>query len=310
MASRRYNLPSVNALAAFEAVARLQGFARAAEELNTSQPAISRHIRNLELRLGAPLFDRSGAQIRLTRKGEGFYAAVVQALDGLQRSVGEFVKPESGVTITCSYEVSHLLLLPRHSALRAALGAETELRFVTAEYNLIGAAVDTGADIVFEYAQTPPERDHAVVCKEEVKPVGTPEVIAEAVEAMAGRGSPPGLLSLQKENFGWLRWEDWQDGNGGVEGWRQAERFDNYVFLLEAAAQGRGLALGWRGFADPYLERGQLQELPGDWFSRDTCLYARLTRFGEQNPAARKCLALLEDIRRLGEFRSAPDKAT
>ncbi|KIC08578.1 hypothetical protein RA19_19165 [Leisingera sp. ANG-M1] len=298
----------MNALAAFEAVARLQGFARAAEELNTSQPAISRHIRNLELRLGAPLFDRSGAQIRLTRKGEGFYASVVQALDGLQRAAGEFAKPETGVTITCSYSVSHLLLLPRHSALRSALGAETELRFVTAEYNLTGAAVDTGADIVFEYSQTPPEREHVVVCPEEVKPVGTPEVIAQASAALAGRGAPPGVLGLRQENFGWLRWEDWQAANGDA-GWPQAESFDNYVFLLEAAAQGRGLALGWRGFADPYLERGQLQELPGDWFSRDTFLYARLTRFGEQNPAARKCLALLEDIRRLREFRSSPDRA-
>ena len=307
---RRYNLPSVNALAAFEAVARLQGFARAAEELNTSQPAISRHIRNLELRLGAPLFDRSGPQIRLTRKGEGFYASVVQALDGLQRAAGEFAKPETGVTITCTYSVSHLLLLPRHSALRAALGAETELRFVTAEYNLTGAAVDTGADIVFEYSQMPPEREHVVVCREEVKPVGTPEVVAQAAAAMAGDGAPPGVLGLRQENFGWLRWEDWQEGQGGVQEWPQAEYFDNYVFLLEAAAQGRGLALGWRGFADPYLECGQLQELPGGWFSRDTWLFARLTRFGEQNPAARKCLALLENIRELQPLRAIPGTAT
>ncbi len=310
MVMRKYNLPSVSALAAFEAVARLQGFARAAEELNTSQPAISRHIRNLELRLGAPLFDRSGSQIRLTRKGEGFYAAVVQSLDGLQRAAGEFVKPETGVTITCSYSVSHLLLLPRHSALRAALGAETELRFVTAEYNLTGAAIDTGADIVFEYSQILPEREHVVVCKEEVKPVGTPEIIAQTSFALKNGGTPPGLLSLRQENFGWLRWHDWQEGRGIIRAWPQAESFDNYVFLLEAAAQGRGLALGWRGFADPYLERGQLTELPGAWFSRDTCLYARLTRFGAQNPAARKCLALLEDIRQLRDFRSATDKAT
>ncbi|MEX0305614.1 MAG: LysR family transcriptional regulator [Leisingera sp.] len=307
---RRYNLPSFNALAAFEAVARLQGFARAADELNTSQPAISRHIRNLELRLGAPLFDRSGAQIRLTRKGEGFYASVVQALDGLQRAAGEFSKPEAGVTITCTYSVSHLLLLPRHSALRSALGAETELRFVTAEYNLTSAAADTGADIVFEYSQVPPERTHVVVCKEEVKPVGTPEVLAQASAALAGRGAPPGVLGLRQENFGWLRWEDWQGRNGGVQDWPQAEFFDNYVFLLEAAAQGRGLALGWRGFADPYLERGQLQELPGDWFSRDTWLFARLTRFGEQNPAARKCLALLENIRMLEPLRSIAGTVT
>ena len=34
--------------------------------------------------------------------------------------------------------------------------------------------------------------------------------------------------------------------------------FDNYVYMLEAASQSRGLALGWRGLIEGYLETGRL----------------------------------------------------
>lgn len=295
--SRKYLLPSISSLAAFEAVARLQGFARAADELNTSQPAISRHIRNLEIRYGAALFDREASPIRLTSKGRQFHAEIVQGLDLLQGAVRTLVRPEKTVTLVCSHSVSHLLLMPRHRHLRQTLGPEVDLRLLTAEYNLTQSAVDTGADIVFEYAANPPEAEHVVVCTEEVKPVGTAEVISKAKRALAGDGAPPPLLELSKDNFGWMNWPGWQQAHPAYADWPVGEEFDSYVYLLEAAASGEGLALGWRGFTDGYVERGRLEEMTVDWYSRNTRIYARLTRFGRFNPAARQCLALLGALR-------------
>ena len=44
----------------FVEVARLSGVGQAAEALNVSQPAVSKTLRELEERLGTPLFERAG----------------------------------------------------------------------------------------------------------------------------------------------------------------------------------------------------------------------------------------------------------
>ena len=56
----------------FESLARHGHFGRAAEAAAISQPALSMQIKELEDRLGAPLFDRSARAIRLTGFGEEF----------------------------------------------------------------------------------------------------------------------------------------------------------------------------------------------------------------------------------------------
>lgn len=61
--------PSLRAIAAFEAAARHQSFAKAADELNLTHGAISHAIRSLEDRLGSELFDRQGRGVALTEPG-------------------------------------------------------------------------------------------------------------------------------------------------------------------------------------------------------------------------------------------------
>ncbi|MCA3554446.1 hydrogen peroxide-inducible genes activator [Aestuariivirga sp.] len=70
----------------FEALARHGHFGRAAEACAVSQPALSLQIRDLELSLGAGLFERSPRQVRLTRFGEDFAPRVrdiLRAVDEL-----------------------------------------------------------------------------------------------------------------------------------------------------------------------------------------------------------------------------------
>ena len=296
MADRKYTLPSHSSLTAFEAAARLQGFARAAEELNTSQPAISRHIRNLEIRFGVELFHRDRTPICLTPKGSQFYAGVVQGFDALQSAVQGLQQADNRVTLVCSHSVSHLLLMPRYGRIRQALGRAVELRIITSGYNLVQAAIETGGDIVFEYSATAPDADHVVVCDEQIKPVGTPAMIAQAMDALSGKGAAPPLLKLQKDNYGWMDWADWKTAHPEYADWQVSDEFDSYVYLLEAASMGAGLGLGWRSFIDSYLSRDELVEMPVDWYSRNTKVFAKLTRFGQQNPMAHECLALLENL--------------
>lgn len=69
----------------FEALAQHRHFGRAADTCAISQPALSMQIKELEETLGAPLFERSPRQIRLTGFGEDFAVRVREIL----RSVDE-----------------------------------------------------------------------------------------------------------------------------------------------------------------------------------------------------------------------------
>ena len=57
-------------LKVFRSVATLLSFTKAANELFISQPAISKHIQELEKEYGVQLFDRIGNRIQLTRAGQ------------------------------------------------------------------------------------------------------------------------------------------------------------------------------------------------------------------------------------------------
>lgn len=61
-------------LRAFEAVARLGSFSRAAEELHITQPTVSKQIRQLTDAIGLPLIEQIGKRLHLTEAGERLHA--------------------------------------------------------------------------------------------------------------------------------------------------------------------------------------------------------------------------------------------
>src|SRR3712207_3446072 len=69
-------------LRAFAAVARRSSFSRAAEELGISQPAVSKHVADLEATLGTRLVVREARGARLTAAGE-FLASHVGRAEAL-----------------------------------------------------------------------------------------------------------------------------------------------------------------------------------------------------------------------------------
>lgn len=56
-------------LKVFDTVAKRLSFTKAANELNITQPAVSKHIKEIELQLNSKLFDRHGTKIKLTDSG-------------------------------------------------------------------------------------------------------------------------------------------------------------------------------------------------------------------------------------------------
>ena len=65
----------LNQLRYFLTVARTGSFVKAAEESGVAQPSLSQQIKKLESDLGAPLFDRLGRGVKLTRYGEALLPA-------------------------------------------------------------------------------------------------------------------------------------------------------------------------------------------------------------------------------------------
>lgn len=78
---------TIKQLRYFEALVRYSHFGRAADACAISQPAMSVQIRDLEVSLGAELFERSARQVRLTNFGEEFALRVrdiLRAVDELE----------------------------------------------------------------------------------------------------------------------------------------------------------------------------------------------------------------------------------
>ena len=80
-------------LRVFASVARHLSFIRAAEELKLSAPAVSMQIKELEIEVGLPLFDRTSRQVSLTMVGENLMASI----DGVR---GELRDTERSIAAT------------------------------------------------------------------------------------------------------------------------------------------------------------------------------------------------------------------
>jgi DNA-binding transcriptional LysR family regulator len=106
-------------LRVFYTAARHLSFSRAAEELYTSQPNVSRHIARLEAELGVSLFHRLGTQVALTDAGRMVYdyaQRVFELTEGLQRTLNELKGLERGYLRLGASSTPGLYLLPTHLA--------------------------------------------------------------------------------------------------------------------------------------------------------------------------------------------------
>jgi len=300
MSTKRYRIPSSSALQAFEAAARHCNFSRAAAELHTSQSAISRHIANLEGRFNVLLFDRyQKRSLMLSQQGELLYRAVVSGLDNIQAAIDSIstAEPTDQLTLACSYGISHLYLMPRFDRLQQSLGSDKSIRVMTYEYDTMESALDPRIDIVIQYdISGVAVDDRRLVVAEAVRPVAAPAFIEQHREQLARaptawQGLP--FLELSRQNYGWATWQDWFVASGHALIQPEYTYFGNYVYLLEAAAAGRGLALGWRGLIERHLQSGVLAPVVEDYIGFDRGIHAVLTARGRGHPLAHQLMACL-----------------
>lgn len=112
----------LNALRAFEASARLGGFAAAAVELGVTPGAVAAHIKSLEQQIGADLFHRKAQGVAMTPIAEKVFPQLQSAFDALaaaSRSLREEAQPKQ-VHIAALPCLAQLWLSPRLPGLRGA----------------------------------------------------------------------------------------------------------------------------------------------------------------------------------------------
>src|ERR1700757_5495346 len=115
---RANSFPDVTArqLRAFVAVAEYRSFIAAAAFLKTSQPALTRTIKQIEGALGASLFSRSTRQVSITEAGKEFAALAERLLNDLKigiENVRELAEQRRGQIIVASVMSLAHFALPR-----------------------------------------------------------------------------------------------------------------------------------------------------------------------------------------------------
>ena len=290
------SLPRMNVLRAFEAAARHSSFSAAAEELGIHQPTISRYIAELEHELGVRMFDRSSRAVILTPAGEVYQRAVSIGLDRI--AAGGLsalnVMEDKRVVVACGIATSHQFVMPRFAALRKAMSEDVCLRILALDSDMIDRLGENEIDVLlaFENGDSAPE-DRVSLFNEAITPVCSPDFAATHADILAQPvsewGSLP-FLRLARPTRGWMNWHDWFEAVGYPRPRPVFTGIDSYVYLIETAVAGHGLALGWRHYIDRYINAGTLVTVVDGFVECGGRCIARLTERGRQRPIARQCL--------------------
>lgn len=109
------NIPSLSALRAFEATARLNGFSAAARELNVTHAAIAQHVRGLEDYFGQTLAFRQGRRMELTTNGQRLASALSDGFLTIQAGVSDLLAESKGrpLNISTTPAFAENWLMPR-----------------------------------------------------------------------------------------------------------------------------------------------------------------------------------------------------
>jgi LysR family glycine cleavage system transcriptional activator len=246
----RIQLPSLNALQAFEAAARHQSFTRAAAELGVTQTAVSHQVRALEIELGVALFRRSPQRVSLTPEGRAWSAelgAVFERLHDANRKLRQPTqssRPAVAVSIIPSFASRWLVprlgrLLLKHTEIDVRISATERLvDFALEPFDL---AIRYGAGGYAGLVSHKLAEDAFVV-------VAAPAI---ARKRSRFRLRDLGAETLLHDDFpdAWARFFD----AAGSELPKNARRteFTDSGMLVEAAVRGQGVALArWSLVAD------------------------------------------------------------
>ncbi len=251
------DLPPLQALRCFEAVARLGSVTRAAEALHVTHSAVSQQLRQLEALLGLALFERAGRGLRLSENGRLYALQVRDALGDIAQATRLLrVRPREGdlvVSVIPSFGLHWLLpRLPRfaerHPQERIRLHAGLDLQDLLRQ---------GGADVAIRMGHGPLAglgQQH--LFDDELLMVAAPHFRGGRLPATPAEvlACPP-VRSAES-------WAPWCDAVGLPEPPPRTGLWINDSNLtLEAVRLGQGVALERLSLVHGLLQRGELVAL-------------------------------------------------
>lgn len=250
------SIPPTPLIVAFDAVARLRSFNKAADELHLSHSTVSHRIRALESTLGFMLFSRSTRAVALTADGAHLHQQIKPALHALEQAFGAHAGKRDTVRISVLPSFARFRLVPALASLPSGAGAPAIEISPTTEV----VDIDKGdADIAIRFARSQPAAFH---CRKLMDDAWFP-VAAPAYLQRVAAGSASGIFR-QATLLAHTRqpWQTWFDRAGlAPPDNRRVMTFTDTGFMLDAALGLQGIALGRRSLVHELLLSGELVRL-------------------------------------------------
>ncbi len=260
-------IPSLNALRAFEAVARHLSYQKAADELRVTPAAVKQLVSKLESAVGAPLVRRKGRGLKLTARGARGQDDLTAAMKLLNASVHKFRgrEVENRLFVSVESSFASAWLVPKLEGFRARHPEVTVL--IDSNQSI----VDLGQgdiDVAIRYGvESPGDLIAHRLFEDEIFPVCSPARAhgPPALKTLADLRLAPLIhwditqLPWASATRRWFNWESWLNHVGASRLMtKQGLIFSEYGQAVQAAIAGQGVMLAsWPILREP-IEAGLL----------------------------------------------------
>ena len=256
------------AVEVFAKVVEQGSFARAADRLEMSTSAVSRHVADLEAHLGARLLNRTTRRLSLTEAGSAFFERAVQLLADLEeaeeRVAAAAVAPRGTLKLTTSISFGVRYLAP---AIAAFATDQPQVRFDVELSDRLVDIVDEGFDLAVRIGTV---GSQSLIGRQ----VGTSNAVCCASPSyLAARGTPRTPADLVRHacmSYEYTPTRDlWRftDGEGRPHDVRIAGpvHANNGQVLCALAVAGLGITLEPDFIVAPDIRAGRLVRLLGEF---------------------------------------------
>ncbi|PAJ73546.1 hypothetical protein CJF42_15225 [Pseudoalteromonas sp. NBT06-2] len=250
-------LPPLNALRAFEAVARLGSAQKASKELHVTHGAVSRHVKQLEHWLGITLFDRSQRNLKLNTNGNNYIQTISAALDLIHEGTNNIqnVKTSNMLGIATTHSFASKWLTEQLSNFyKQYSDVEVWLSLDQQQINFN----HTNIDIAIRMGKGPWPEYHCIpLMQDKLITVCSPLLLKQSIKLDSPKDlAKHTLLHDQDPNICWNLW--FKENNVLNINPSKGPRFSSADILLRAAMSGQGIALVSEKLAAQDINEGRL----------------------------------------------------